>query len=183
VVKWGYQTMVSTEVAAYWSRKEYDMNIEEGERASAHIVGAGEGETYVVGGVTVTMKVTGKETGGVCTIFESLIPPHFAGYEAYGHLRATATYYVTSGMLAFTIAQETLMVRSGGFVMVPPGKLHKFWNPTAQPATCLTYLCPAGFEQYIVALAMLTEQEACWPPADGSKVAALSKQYELKTWP
>ena len=155
----------------------------EEERPTAHVVGIGEGETYVVGGVTVTMKVTGEETGGVCTIFESLIPPHFAGYAPHGHLQATATYYVTSGMLAFTIAQETLMVRSGGFVMVPPGEIHKFWNPTAQPATCLTYLCPAGFEQYIVALAMLAEQEAGCPPVDSSKIAALNTQYGLKICP
>ncbi len=157
------------------------MDKQDSEKPTARIVGAGEGNTFAVAGVTVTMKVTGEETEDACTIFEATIPPHFAGYEPYGHLEATATYYVTSGILAFTIAQETVMVRTGGFVMVRPGDLHKYWNPTAQPATCLTYLCPAGFERYIMALATMADEERCWPPVDGSKLAALSMQYALKT--
>lgn len=155
------------------------MEINYGEIPSARVISAGEGSTFSIAGVTVTMKVTGEETGGACTIFESSIPPHFVGYEPYGHTNATATYYVTSGMLAFTIGQETVMVRSGGFVMVPPGEIHKFWNPTATPATCLTYLCPAGFEHYLMALAALADGDAPWPRTDLRKVTTVGTTYEL----
>lgn len=155
------------------------MSREERETPIARIVSAGEGSTFTVAGVIITMKVTGEETNGTCTIFESMVPPHFVGYEPYGHTQATATYYVTSGILAFTIAQETVMVRSGGFVMVPPGEIHKFWNPTATPATCLTYLCPAGFEHYLMALAALTDSDRQWPQADLRKVTTVGAAYEL----
>lgn len=154
------------------------MSREERETSIARIISAGEGSTVMVAGVTITMKVTGEETNGACTIFESAVPPHFVGYEPYGHTQATATYYVTSGILAFTIAQETVMVRSGGFVLVPPGEIHKFWNPTATPATCLTYLCPAGFEQYLMALAALRENDNQWPRPDLRKVNTVGA-YEL----
>jgi mannose-6-phosphate isomerase-like protein (cupin superfamily) len=159
------------------------MDTDESERHGVHIVTAGEGTVIKIAGMTITIKVSGAETGGACTIFEATIPPHFAEYGPYAHQQATAIYHVTAGTLAFTVAQETLMVRSGGFVMVPPGEQHKFWNPTATPATCLAYLCPAGFEQYVMALATLAEEEPFWPPVDRSKVAALNERYAMQTYP
>ncbi|MBX3011236.1 MAG: cupin domain-containing protein [Caldilineaceae bacterium] len=138
-----------------------------------------DGEVLTIGGVSVTIKVSGTETAGAFALYESIVPPHFAGSPAHLHLHATATFYMVSGVLAFTLAEETVMVRQGGIVRVPPGLLHKFWNPTATPATYLTYLSPAGFEQYFVELAALMANEATWPPADASKVTALHKKYEL----
>lgn len=155
------------------------MEIDYDARPTARVISAGDGSTISIAGVTVTMKVTGAETGGACTIFESSIPPHFVGYEPYGHGHATATYYVTSGMLAFTIGKETVMVRSGSFVMVPPGEIHKFWNPTATPATCLTYLCPAGFEHYLMALAALADGNTHWSRTDLRQVTTVDATYDL----
>ena len=71
------------------------MEIDYDATPTARVIGAGDGSTYAIARVTVTMKVTGAETGGACTIFESSIPPHFVGYEPYGHVNATATYYST----------------------------------------------------------------------------------------
>lgn len=159
------------------------MATDESERLGVHIVNAGEGAVINIAGMTITIKVSGAETGGACTIFEAVIPPHFAEYGPYAHQQATAVYHMTAGMLAFTVGQETIMVRSGGFVMAPPGEPHKFWNPTATPATCLAYLCPAGFEQYVMALAALAEEEPVWPPADKRKVAALNERFALQTYP
>jgi len=138
-----------------------------------------EGRVLDIAGVAVTIKVTGKTTNGVFAIIESTLPPHFSGTPAQIHGRATTTFYIISGVLAFTLAEETVMVRQGGFVMVPPGLLHKFWNPTAAPATYLAYLTPAGFEEYLIELAALVACEPVWPPTDQSKVAALDSKYEL----
>jgi len=138
-----------------------------------------EGKVLTIGGVSVTLKVTGAETAGAFAIFESTVPPHFAGPPAHVHPHASETFYIVSGVLAFTLAEETVMMRQGGVVMVPPGLLHKFWNPTATPAIYLTYLSPAGFEQYFVELAALMVNEPSWPPADLSKVTALATKYEL----
>ncbi len=139
------------------------------------------GQVLTIPGAAVTIKVAGKATNGAFAIIESTVPPHFPGTPAYIHARATITFYIISGVLAFTLAEETVMVRQGGFVVVPPGLLHKFWNPTAAAATYLTYLSPAGFEEYLTELATLAAGEAVWPPADLSKVAALDTKYELLT--
>jgi mannose-6-phosphate isomerase-like protein (cupin superfamily) len=138
-----------------------------------------EGHRLTLGDVVVTLKVTGEQTAGAFAIIESTVPPHFGGLSIQVHHRTTKTFYVVSGVLAFTLAEETVMVRQGGLVTVPPGLVHKFWNPTATPATYLTYLSPAGFEQYFVELALLMADEGAWPPKEMSKVIALDKKYEL----
>ncbi len=138
-----------------------------------------EGQVLSLGDVTVTLKVTGKQTNGAFAIIEATLAPHFAGFPAQLHPNTTQTFYIVSGVLAFTLAEETVMVRQGGLVTVPPGLVHKFWNPTATPATYLTYFSPAGFEQYFVELAALMVNEGAWPPKDMNKVLALDKKYEL----
>lgn len=138
-----------------------------------------EGQRLILGDLIVTVKVTGEQTAGAFAIVEATAPPHFAGLSAHAHPHTTQTFYVVSGVLAFTLAEETVMVRQGGLVTVPPGLVHKFWNPTATPATYLTYFSPAGFEQYFVELAALMDKEGARPPSDISKVIALDKKYEL----
>ncbi len=140
-----------------------------------------EGEVLDIAGVIVTIKVTGNATNGSFAMIESTVPPYFSGTPAHTHTRATTTFYILSGVLAFTLAEETVMVRQGGCIMVPPGLFHKFWNPTATPATYLTYLSPAGFEEYLIELAALAAAEPIWPPTDQSKVAALEMKYDLLT--
>lgn len=140
-----------------------------------------EGQQLTLGDVVVTLKVTGEQTAGAFAIIEATAPPHFAGLSVRVHPQTTQTFYVVSGVLAFTLAEETVMVRQGGLVTVPPGLAHKFWNPTATPATYLSYFSPAGFEQYFVELAALMAAEGVWPPKEMSKVIALDKKYELRS--
>ena len=137
------------------------------------------GEVLTLGDIAVTIKVTGKETNGAFALVESTVPPHFAGPPAHLHRHTTKAFYMVSGVLAFTLAEETIMVRQGGLVMVPPGLLHKFWNPTATPATYLTYLSPAGFEEYFLELAALKAPGTSWPVIAPPMITALGQKYEI----
>ena len=38
------------------------------------------------------------------------------------------------------------------------GQRHTFWNPTDEPAACLTPIAPAGFEEYLRELALGLER-------------------------
>lgn len=137
-----------------------------------------EGQVLTLGDMAVTVKVSGVQTNGAFAIIEATLPPHFAGLPAQLQSNTTQTFYIVNGVLAFTLAEETVMVRQGGLVTVPPGLVHKFWNPTATPATYLLYLFPAGLEQYFVELATLMAKEEGWPPKDLGKVTALDQKYE-----
>lgn len=139
----------------------------------------GEGDTVRIGGVSVTLKVTGRETGGRFAVFESTVPAHHAGPGLHRHRQTTETFYILQGMLAFTVDDETVVAGPGSLIVVAPGVLHRFWNPTAAPATYLAFLSPAGFEGYFVELAALAA-ETTWPPTDHQKLATLIAQYDLE---
>jgi quercetin dioxygenase-like cupin family protein len=134
---------------------------------------------FQIAGASYDLKVTGEESGGVCAVVESTIPPHFAGAPAHAHRRTTEVFYIIAGTVALTVGQQTLIARSGDVLRVPPNRVHRLWNPTATPATYLNFLTPGGFEQYFVELAALMAGELTWPPADLSQVLALGAKYDL----
>jgi hypothetical protein len=63
-------------------------------------------------------------------------------------------------------------------VRVPPGVVHRFSNPTEEPARFLGLIVPGGFEQYWVELAELMANEPTWPPEDPARVLALMARYD-----
>jgi mannose-6-phosphate isomerase-like protein (cupin superfamily) len=65
----------------------------------------------------------------------------------HGH---TDAFYVLEGELTFEIGGETMPVRAGGFVAVPPNVPHSFRNAGAGPARWLTIHTPdGGFAEFI----------------------------------
>lgn len=134
---------------------------------------------FQIAGASYDLKVTGEESGGVCAVVESTIPPHFAGPPAHVHRRTTEVFYIIAGTVALTVGQKTMIARAGDVLRVPPNTVHRLWNPTAAPATYLNFLTPGGFEQYFVELAALMAGEPTWPPADLNQVLALGARYDL----
>jgi quercetin dioxygenase-like cupin family protein len=139
---------------------------------------ASEGRKFEIAGMPVTLKITGKESGGACTVVETTLPPYFSGVYPHVHQQTTEVIYLLSGALAFTLGEETVIARQGSIVHVAPGVVHRFWNPTATPATYLAFLSPGGFEQYFVELSTLLAHEPAWPPADLSQIEALGMKYD-----
>jgi quercetin dioxygenase-like cupin family protein len=138
----------------------------------------GEGRTVVIDGVSFTLKVTGDETGGAFAVVELTVPPHFSGPGLHVHQQTSEAIYVAQGALAFTLNDETIVAGHGSFLLVTPGTAHRFWNPTAAPATFVAYLSPAGPENYYLDLAALTASSS-WPVDGQDKLAAVSQQYDL----
>lgn len=68
------------------------------------------------------------------------------------HTMHTDAFYVLEGELTFEIGREseTVIVRSGGFVAVPPGVAHSFQNDGGGPARWLTiHACDGGFAGFM----------------------------------
>lgn len=55
------------------------------------------------------------------------------GPPQHRHARHDEGFYVVSGTVTFTIADQTLDARAGSFVMVPPGAPHTFENRADAP--------------------------------------------------
>lgn len=137
----------------------------------------GEGRTFDVAGMTLTVKLPGVASDQLFTVYEALIPPHFAALPAHLHRTTTEWFYVLSGTLAFTLDDETVMVRSGSLLMVVPGVVHTFWNPTATTATLLGTHARPDFAEYLANVTALLAQSN-WPPADLTPFHALAAQYD-----
>lgn len=123
--------------------------------AVSHVRNPQEGKTLTVGKLQVTVKATGAETNGCFGLVEITVPPYFADFWPHLHHTTSEAIYLTQGMLAVTLGEETMVVRQGSFIFVPPQQVHRIWNPAATAATFLTYFAPAGAEDFFEALVAL----------------------------
>jgi len=60
----------------------------------------------------------------------------------------------------------------------PPGIVHTFFNPTADPVRFLVWLTPGEFSAYFEELFAMLHAEPSWPPADRRKLDALLAKYD-----
>jgi quercetin dioxygenase-like cupin family protein len=133
------------------SGDDYDED-DNGKGQANHVRNPQEGKSLFVGSMQVTIKVTGAETSGRFSLVEVTVPPYFADSWLHLHQQTTEAIYLTQGMLAVTLGEETMVVRQGSFILVLPKQIHRFWNPAATPATFLSYFTPAGVEGFFEVL-------------------------------
>lgn len=149
-------------------------------RQPASFVSApGNRNTIELLGATITPLVVGASTSGALAVIEYSAPPHHRGLAPHWHKQTTETFYVMDGTVAFMLGEETITAARGATIVVPPCVIHSCWNPTAAPATVLSWCMPAGFEQYWAELAALIAAETVWPPADRGKLAALDAKHDV----
>jgi quercetin dioxygenase-like cupin family protein len=142
----------------------------------AHVWNPQEGLALMIGQMRVTIKVTGAETGGRYALIEVTVPPYFADIWSHLHRHTSEAIYLTQGMLAATLGEETMVVRQGTLILVPPQQSHRLWNPAATPATFLVYYTPAGAEEFFEALSGMAEQGD--PPYTPVEIWTLGKDYD-----
>lgn len=140
---------------------------------AGHVWNPQEGKTLTIGLMQMTVKATGAETGGRFALVEVTVPPYFADIWSHLHQQTCEAIYLTQGMLAVTLGEETMVVRQGSFILIPPQQIHRFWNPSAAPATFLVYFTPAGAEGFLEALA-----EGAPHPGALAEIWALGKEYD-----
>ena len=116
--------------------------------ATALVVGPGGGETVrnPVGGI-VTFKVTGTETAGVLTTFESVIAPG-DGPPLHTHAREAEVLYVLEGEMRFQLGDDVHDAPEGSLMYVPPGVAHCFQNSGEYPSRLLIFFTPSGMEHF-----------------------------------
>jgi quercetin dioxygenase-like cupin family protein len=129
-------------------------------------------------GATIKIKVTGIETGGAWSLIEYTAPPHFDGPRLHWHEHTHQGFYMLDGLLAFIVGEETITATNGCSIYVPAGIVHTFFNPTAAPATFLSWYSPGGPELMFEELSDLIASEPIWPPADRSRLAAILQRYD-----
>jgi quercetin dioxygenase-like cupin family protein len=138
-----------------------------------------EGPTFVIGSMLVTIKASGAETGGRFSLIEVTIPPYFSGMWPHLHRQTSEAVYLAQGMLAVTLGEETMVVRQGSYIFVPPNQVHRVWNPAATQATFLSYYSPAGAEGFFEALAALDVPEGASPTDYAGDVWSVGSRFDF----
>jgi mannose-6-phosphate isomerase-like protein (cupin superfamily) len=148
-------------------------------KASAQSWGPGEGRNSAPApGVVFSLKSGAADTDGAWTLFEYSAPPGFPGPPAHWHKATEEAFFVLEGTVRFEIDDDTIDVPAGGYARIPPGTVHRFFNPTDARCTFLGLCVPGGLERYFDELTDLMAGEPSWPPADMSPVLALMAKHD-----
>jgi quercetin dioxygenase-like cupin family protein len=105
-------------------------------------LGPKEGDTIEVGGVRLTWKATGEDTGYVNSLYQTDLPAG-KGIPIHSHPYAEV-YYVVSGYTDFLRIdeqgrEEWVRCGSGDTLIVPANALHAFHNRTDKPSRLLSF--------------------------------------------
>jgi quercetin dioxygenase-like cupin family protein len=95
---------------------------------SAVVVTPGAGRFIAVGsaGTGVTVKLSGADSDGLCSVWEGRVPPGTVGAGPHYHRGRDEFFYVIEGELALRIGDETHVAGQGTFAFVPRGTVHGF---------------------------------------------------------
>lgn len=108
-----------------------------------HFIGRPDSE----GGPTI--KVSGAESGGAITVYESYRPAGDTGGPAeHFHHTSHELFYVLEGEYRFLIDGQVIAAPLGTFIFVPCGVRHTFRSTGEQACRMLTSLLPGGLERY-----------------------------------
>lgn len=115
---------------------------------SVSVVGPGDGETLFLGTTRLRILEDGRTTGHRLGLAESVLAPHTPGPPQHRHAQHDEGFYIVSGMVRFTVGNETHDATAGTLVMVPPGAPHTFANPGDEPAVMISTFTPDLYVQY-----------------------------------
>jgi mannose-6-phosphate isomerase-like protein (cupin superfamily) len=140
----------------------------------ATVVPPGAGPSFWVGNELVTIKVSGRETGGALVIAEHATLPH-GGPPLHLHHREDETVYVLEGEFLFREGERTIRSAPGMSIYLPRGRMHSYTNRGDGPGTLLVITSPAGLEEYFAAVGQpATTLVAPPPPPTPGQLAHLA---------
>lgn len=113
-------------------------------------LGADSGEALDF--LSVTHKLTSRQTGGACYLFVSTLEPG-TGNRLHVHRREIEIGCVIEGALEVRLADETSVLESGGIALLPKRVPHAIRNPLATPSRYLFMTVPGGLDRFFDALA------------------------------
>ena len=141
--------------------------------------------TYRYAGGTISILLSGADTGGQFSIWESVQKP---GGEPPLHVHHTAdeTFLVMEGEMHFMVGDRILAAPAGTVVFAPRGVPHTF-KIKSPHARAITIATPAGFEEWFRTLgtpaANFDLPDRVEPPSDAElrRMIALGRLLETET--
>ena len=155
---------------------------------SVHLIHAAPkgGEVFSLANDVCRLLATGAQTNGVYTLLESHVPPG-GGTPPHVHRREDESFFVLEGEVTFYVGGKKIVAPAGSFLQAPRDIPHHFKNESRVPARMLTYVMPAGFENFMreVGRPLPSVDAAPFPfgPADIEKLLAVAPKYGIEILP
>jgi quercetin dioxygenase-like cupin family protein len=146
----------------------------------AHFVDAGEGERLTYEGTDRRIKLSGQDSEGQLTVYESEYAadvPH----PMHIHHDASESFYLLEGMCRFRVGDEVIVAGPGSFLSVPRGAAHGL-VPVGGPARALVMFAPAAMEGFWEEIAAAAESGTL----DEARLAHLQHTHHVEIvgpWP
>jgi quercetin dioxygenase-like cupin family protein len=143
------------------------------EATAWHRTSRDDGERVSLGGLDITFKMTGDQTGGAFAICEISVEP---GRLIPGHLHDTEDEfsYVIEGRIGVLIGDQELTAGPGSWVSKPRGIPHTFWNPGPDLARTIEIITPAGFENFFRDFSAIVKGDG---PPDTERLTTTAANY------
>ena len=129
------------------------------------------GESFDFGGLGITWKIDGGETGGGFSVVHHPIASHALAAPLHRHHREDEYSFVLEGRLGALLGDDVVTAGPGTWVHKPRGQWHTFWAAGDEPCHIIEVISPAGFEDYF------REVSAAW--GDLEAFAAINQRYQL----
>ncbi len=148
-------------------------------------IASDEGEKYWLAGDEYTIKLSGSQTQGRFCVVQFLIPPG-GGPVPHIHLRDEEVFHILSGEASFYANGEVVSGSVGDTAILPRGIAHAFRNASSKASEFLTFVAPAGFDDF-VRTAGVTAVPGLAPPsrneAERERLMAASQRFGVKLLP
>jgi quercetin dioxygenase-like cupin family protein len=129
-------------------------------------------------GIPITIRISGRDTGGTLAVVESHDganggpPPHI-------HHREDETFQVLAGEYEFMVGGKTIVAGPGTTLFAPRGIAHTYRCLGHTPSRLMVMLTPGGFEEFFEQVGALSPQEQ----ADIPRVIEIAKKFGLEFLP
>ncbi len=140
--------------------------------------------TYQYAGGTISILLTGEETGGEFSVWEGVQQP---GSEPPLHVHHAndETFFVMEGQMRLMVGDRILDAPAGSVVFAPRGVPHTFKIQSPQ-ARVITLCTPAGFEEFFREMGKpatsleLPEKVQPFSSADLARMIAVGKRLQTE---
>jgi len=133
---------------------------------------------YFFAGGTMTLHLTGAQTGGAFCLLEDRMPPGHAT-PPHVHRDEDEAFLVLEGELDVVVAGETTTVRAGGSAFAPRGIPHQLRNTSGRPVRVIVVGTPAGFDAFVAAAGAPMADGPPPPPAP-ERLAAIAARFGIE---
>lgn len=127
---------------------------------------------------TITVILSGAQTGGAFTLTEDRMKPCFC-LGLHMHREHAETFYILEGEVQFRVNDDKFAAGVGTTVHIPPGTPHAVKIVNGQPGRLLMLYSPAGFDEYLAVLKGMSEEQF----ADAALMRSLEERYDNITLP